>query len=46
MESMDFVYDLTSKMEEQNMDYFIVTVRDNKVDDVVDIFFNVNCPGS
>ena len=24
------------------MDYFIVTVRDNKVDDVVDIFYNVN----
>ena len=42
MESMDFIYDLTAKMQEQKIDYFLVSVRDNKVDDVVDVFFNVN----
>jgi hypothetical protein len=42
MESIDFVYDLTAKMQEQNIDYFLVTVRDNKADDVVDIFYHVN----
>ena len=42
MESMDFIYDLTEKMQDQNIDYFLVSVRDNKVDDVVDVFFNVN----
>ena len=42
MESMDFIYDLTEKMQDQNIDYFLVAVRDNKVDDVIDIFFNVN----
>lgn len=42
MESADNIYDLTALLEKQKIDFFLVTVRDNKKDEVVDIFYNVN----
>tara|TARA_Y100000296_G_scaffold62860_1_gene73091 strand:- start:128 stop:457 length:330 start_codon:yes stop_codon:yes gene_type:complete len=37
--SMDFVYDLTEKLEEQEIDYFLVTIRSGQKKDTADVFF-------
>ena len=37
--SMDFVYDLTEKLEEQKIDYFLVTIRSGRKKDTADVFF-------
>lgn len=36
---MDFVYDLTEKLQEQKIDYFLVTVRSGKSKDTADVFY-------
>ena len=38
--SMDFVYDLAEKLEEQKIDYFLVTVRSGENKDTADVFYN------
>ena len=37
--SMDFVYDLTEKLQDQRIEYFLVTVRKGKVKDTADVFY-------
>ena len=36
---MDFVYDLTEKLQDQRIEYFLVTVRKGKVKDTADVFY-------
>ena len=38
--SMDFVYDLTEKLEEQKIDFFLVTVRSGEEKDTADVFYS------
>ena len=38
--SMDFVYDLTDKLEEQRIDYFLVTIRTGVKTDAADVFYH------
>tara|TARA_R100001129_G_C5262077_1_gene231517 strand:+ start:346 stop:585 length:240 start_codon:yes stop_codon:yes gene_type:complete len=42
MPSLDFVYDLVEKFEEDNIEYLILTLRQGKTEDKVDVFFNIN----
>ena len=37
--SMDFVYDLTEKLQEQKIDYLLVTVRKGNKNDTADVFY-------
>ena len=37
---MDFVYDLTEKLEEQKIDFFLVTVRGGREKDTADVFYS------
>ena len=36
---MDFVYDLTEKLKEQKIDFFLITIRKGKTKDNGDIFY-------
>jgi|ETNmetMinimDraft_4_1059912.scaffolds.fasta_scaffold61858_2 nitrogen regulatory protein PII-like uncharacterized protein len=36
--SMDFVYDLTEKLQEQDIDYFLITIRKGNKKNAADIF--------
>ena len=42
MPSLDFVYDLVGKFEEDNIEYLVLTLRQGKTEDKVDVFFNIN----
>ena len=42
MPSLDFVYDLVGKLEEDNIEYLVLTLRQGKTEDKVDVFFNIN----
>ena len=42
MPSLDFVYDLVEKLEEDNIEYLVLTLRQGKTEDKVDVFFNIN----
>jgi len=42
MPSLDFVYDLVEKFEEDNIEYLVLTLRQGKTEDKVDVFFNIN----
>jgi len=37
---MDFVYDLTDKLEEQKIDFFLVTIRTGVKSDAADVFYH------
>ena len=37
---MDFVYDLTEKLEAQRIDYFLVTIRTGVKTDAADVFYH------
>ena len=41
MPSLDFVYDITEKLDEEKIDYLVLTIRDHKKESKVDVFFNV-----
>ena len=38
MASLDFVYDLTDRFEEDNIEYVVVALREGKALDKVDVF--------
>jgi hypothetical protein len=38
---MDFVYDLTEKLQEQNIDYFLVTIRKGEKSNSADVFYKL-----
>ena len=42
MESADNIYELTDRLEKQKIDFFLVTIREHKKEEVVDIFYNIN----
>ena len=39
--SMDFVYDLTEKFEQQEIDYFLITIRRSKRKEAADVFYHL-----
>ena len=39
MASLDFVYDLTDRFEEDNIEYVVVALREGKALDKVDVFY-------
>ena len=43
MPSLDFVYDLTEKLdEEQDLNYLVLTIREGSKEDKVDVFFRID----
>lgn len=40
MASLDFVYDITDKLEEDNIEYILLTLQEGKKTDKVNIFYN------
>jgi len=46
MESLDYVTDLTEKLEEQKIDFFVVTMRHSHKNCKTDVFFNIDDEGS
>ncbi len=40
MPSMDFIYDIIDCLSKERMDYLILTIRDGKEKDKVDLFYN------
>ena len=42
MPSLDFVYDITEKLDEEKIDYLVLTIREHRVESKVDVFFNVS----
>tara|TARA_R100001244_G_scaffold82296_1_gene63940 strand:+ start:183 stop:428 length:246 start_codon:yes stop_codon:yes gene_type:complete len=41
MPSLDFIYDITEKLDEEELDYLVVAIREGRREDKVDVFFNV-----
>ena len=41
MHSLDYIYDLSEKLEAENMDYMILALREGKKSDKVDVFLNI-----
>ena len=39
--SMDFIYDLKDRLDEQNMEYIVMTIKDGNKQIVVDTFYAV-----
>ena len=42
MPSLDYVYDLVEKFDDENLDYLVLSMREGKVENKVDVFFNIN----
>ena len=42
MPSLDFVYDLVEKFDDENLDYLVLSMREGKLENKVDVFFNIN----
>tara|TARA_Y100000361_G_C10914538_1_gene215698 strand:+ start:302 stop:547 length:246 start_codon:yes stop_codon:yes gene_type:complete len=41
MPSLDFVYDLVEKFDEEKLDYLVITMREGREEDKVDAFFSI-----
>ena len=41
MPSLDFIYDITEKLDEEELDYLVLAIREGRNEDKVDVFFNV-----
>ena len=41
MPSLDFIYDITEKLDEEELDYLVLAIRGGTREDKVDVFFNV-----
>ena len=41
MPSLDFIYDITEKLDEEELDYLVLAIREGVREDKVDVFFNV-----
>ena len=41
MPSLDFVYDLVEKLDEEDLQYLVLTIRKGRSEDKVDVFFNI-----
>jgi hypothetical protein len=43
MPSLDFIYDLTEKLdEEKDLNYLVLSIREGSTEDKVDVFFRIN----
>ena len=42
MPSLDFIYDITEKLDEEELDYLVLAIREGRHEDKVDVFFNVS----
>ena len=41
MESLDFVYDLVDGMEKQDIQYFVLAIREGKSETKADVFYDL-----
>ena len=41
MPSLDFIYDITEKLDEEEIEYLVLAIRKGKREDKVDVFFRV-----
>ena len=41
MPSLDFIYDITEKLDEEELDYLVLALRGGLREDKVDVFFSV-----
>ena len=41
---MDFIYDLTDKLDDQNIEYCLCALRSGNEQDKVDVFYNISTP--
>jgi|TARA_R110002051_G_scaffold228149_1_gene290453 hypothetical protein len=41
MPSLDFIYDITEKLDEEEIEYLVLAIRTGKREDKVDVFFRV-----
>jgi hypothetical protein len=46
MASLDFVYDLTDKLEEEGITYVVVALQDGPTGDKVDVFYHIKNKGT
>jgi len=46
MASLDFVYDLTDKLEDEGITYVVVALQDGPKGDKVDVFYHVKNRGT
>tara|TARA_B100000959_G_C14685085_1_gene502317 strand:- start:344 stop:583 length:240 start_codon:yes stop_codon:yes gene_type:complete len=46
MASLDFVYDLTDKLEDEGITYVVVALQDGPTGDKVDVFYHVRSRGT
>ena len=42
MPSLDFIYDITEKLDEEELTYLVLTIREGRHEDKVDVFFRVD----
>ena len=42
MPSLDFIYDITEKLDEEEIEYLVLTIRQGEKQDKVDVFFKVS----
>ena len=41
MPSLDFIYDITEKLDEEELDYLVLAIREGRREDKVDVFFSI-----
>ena len=41
MPSLDFIYDITEKLDKEEIDYLVLTIREGHAQDKADVFFSV-----
>ena len=42
MPSLDFIYDITEKLDEEDLSYLVLAIREGRREDKVDVFFKVD----
>ena len=42
MPSLDFIYDITEKLDEEEIEYLVLTIRQGDKQDKVDVFFKIS----
>ena len=42
MPSLDFIYDITEKLDEEEIEYLVLTIRQGSKQDKVDVFFKIS----
>jgi hypothetical protein len=42
MPSLDFIYDITEKLDEEEIEYLVLTIRQGEKQDKVDVFFRIS----